>query len=213
MRLLAIDGAGPIAVAAWSGGPDMAATVARTVGGDADLLPGYVGACLDQAGWRIGQVDVIACAVGPGGFTSIRVAVAAARALALAAGLPVMAVTGFEAIAARARRNGMAGRLCVTIAGGRGSWFVQRLDAQDVWTPPEILAEPPSASAGSTLVGSGGDGALERMADASDVAGVAAARLAKGDLPMAGTQLMPLYLRGADAREGAGRSLLEMAGS
>ena len=40
----------------------------------------------------------IGVGVGPGNFTGIRIAVAAARGLALALDIPAIGVTGFEAI-------------------------------------------------------------------------------------------------------------------
>ncbi|WP_371060461.1 tRNA (adenosine(37)-N6)-threonylcarbamoyltransferase complex dimerization subunit type 1 TsaB [Rhodosalinus sp. 5P4] len=46
--------------------------------------------------WR--DLAVIGVGVGPGNFTGIRIAVAAARGLALALDIPAIGVTGFEAI-------------------------------------------------------------------------------------------------------------------
>jgi tRNA threonylcarbamoyladenosine biosynthesis protein TsaB len=216
LRILAIDGAGPVAVAACGRGPEgplVVGTARRRSGADADNLPGLVGQCLHEAGWRIGQVDLIACGVGPGGFTSIRVAVALARGLALATGLPVMAVTAFQALAERARLEGVSGPVRVVVPGGRGNWFVQDIDTPWQQEEPWILTAPPAASPGRTMVGSGCEGMVELVADASDVARVASSRLAGGAGGSAGSELVPLYLRGADAREGAGRSLLDRVGS
>jgi tRNA threonylcarbamoyladenosine biosynthesis protein TsaB len=216
LRILAIDGAGPIATAAGRSSANhpfaLEASITRTSTGDADLLPSRVGACLAAAGWKISDVDVIACAVGPGGFTSIRVAVALARALALAADRPVIGVTSFEAIARRAREDGTHERLRVVVPGGRGNWFVQDiLEDGRASGPPVILADPPWPLPDGHLVGSGGGAIREVIADAVDVARVAAARLAAGEQACQGSTLVPLYMRGADARIGAGRSLLAAA--
>lgn len=43
---------------------------------------------LRQAGWTYADLQRIACAVGPGGFTSLRVGVSAANALAFTLGIP-----------------------------------------------------------------------------------------------------------------------------
>ncbi|WP_027135264.1 tRNA (adenosine(37)-N6)-threonylcarbamoyltransferase complex dimerization subunit type 1 TsaB [Geminicoccus roseus] len=212
MRILAIDGAGPVAVAACGRGPDgplIAGSARRAAGADADGLPLLVERCLQQASWRSGQVDLIACGIGPGGFTSIRVAVALARGLALAASLPVLAVTSFQALADRARREGVSGPLRVVVPGGRGNWFIQDFDERGHHGEPEILAAPPGVLPDRTLVGSGCEGMVELVADASDVAHVAFGRHAAGAGGSPGSELVPLYLRGADAREGAGRSLLD----
>lgn len=217
MRILAIDGAGPVAVAACLANSDgtlsVLASERREGGGDADLLALRVDSCLRKARWAPSDPEVIAAAVGPGGFTSIRVAVAMARALSLATGVPVMAVTSFQAIAQRAAALGMGGPLRVVVPGGRGQWFVA--DSADGTKEMAALVLPalPGLQAGCTLVGAGGDGVREVVADALDVAGVAALLLASGVRPVPGPALVPLYLRGADARVGAGRSLLEQAGS
>lgn len=216
MRILAIDGAGPVAVAALVDGQDgwqLAASVARSSGNDADRLPGHAARCLDAAGWPIGSVDLIACAVGPGGFTSIRTAVALARGLALAAGLPVQPVTAFQALAAAARREDVDGALRVVVPSGRAGWFVQDIAPDRAPAPPQLVESVPHAPAGMRLVGAGCPEALALVADARDVALAAAERVAAGERPLEGSALVPLYLRGADARIGAGRSLLDAAGA
>jgi tRNA threonylcarbamoyladenosine biosynthesis protein TsaB len=216
LRILAIDGAGPVAVAALVDGQDgwrLAASIARSAGNDADRLPGHAARCLDAAGWPVESVDLIACAVGPGGFTSIRTAVALARGLALAAGLPVQPVTSFEALAAAARREGVGGALRVVVPSGRAGWFVQDIGPDRAPAPPQLVESVPQAPAGMRLVGVGCPGALALVADARDVALAAAERVAAGERPLEGSALAPLYLRGADARVGAGRSLLDAAGA
>jgi len=139
--------------------------------------------------------------------------VALARALALAAALPVMAVSAFEALTAKARRSGVAGPLRVVIPGGRGTWFTQDFGMGGKPAAPQILTAAPGMFPDGNLVGAGCDGALPLVADARDVAEVAWTRIEAGEEPGQGYTLVPLYLRGADAREGAGRSLLETAGS
>ena len=216
MRILAIDGTGPIAVAACvarpGGEPVILASIERAIARDADLLPAGVAACLAAAGWSARSWDVLACSIGPGSFTGIRVAVALARGLAMAAGRPVLAVTRFEAIAAHARGAGITAPLQVVIDGGRGNWYVQDMgSAGTISQPPAIMPAIPQESGAGMMVGSG-PGVTEVESDATDVARVAAIRLAGGEQPVQGMDLVPLYLRGADARADAGRSLLQAAG-
>ena len=215
MRILAIDGTGPIAVAAWEngsiGGPQILATAARAERQDADHLPAAVARCLSDAGWTPQGWDLLACSVGPGSFTAIRVCVAMARGLALAAGRPVLPVSRFEAIAARARREGIAGPLHVLIDAGRSGWFSQDRPDEDEAGPPLSRPVLPDDDGTRILVGSG-ENVHGIIADATDVACVAANRLARGERAVSGLELTPLYLREADARVGAGRSLLSPAG-
>jgi len=184
----------------------------RAAAAEADLLPGQVQACLEQAGWRAGEFDLIACGVGPGGFTAIRVGVALARALALATGVHVMAVSTFEALATAARARGIVSPLRITVPGGRGNWHVQDVDAAGRFGPISTGPVPPGAGAAFQLIGGEAAEAVQLVAGAEEIGLAAARRLLAGEQGMAGEMLVPLYLRGADAREGAGRSLLELAG-
>ncbi len=51
-------------------------------------LPALLDRTLREAGWAMKDLTRLACAVGPGGFTSLRVGVAACNALAYALGIP-----------------------------------------------------------------------------------------------------------------------------
>jgi tRNA threonylcarbamoyladenosine biosynthesis protein TsaB len=216
VRVLAIGGSGPVAAAvclADAAGTTMTGRAMRAAAAEADLLPAQVQACLHQAGWRADELDLIACGAGPGGFTSIRVGVALARALALAAGVPVMAVSTFEALAIAARAGGITEPLRIVVPGGRGNWHVQDVDAAGRFGPISTGSAPPGAAAGFQLVGGEVPEAVQLVTGAEEVALAAARRLLAGEQGMAGEMLVPLYLRGADAREGAGRSLLDVAGA
>lgn len=59
---------------------------------DDSVLTGLVEQTLKDAGWAYEDLSGIACVVGPGGFTSLRVGVAAANALGSALGIPVCGV-------------------------------------------------------------------------------------------------------------------------
>ena len=64
------------------------------------LLP-LVRELLAESGVQIADLDAIAFGVGPGAFTGLRVACGAAQGLAVAADLPLVAVTSLETMAAQ----------------------------------------------------------------------------------------------------------------
>ena len=69
-------------------------------------------------GWD--ALDAIAVCTGPGNFTGVRIAVAAARGLALALGVPAVGVTRFEALA-----EGRRGPALVLLEDRGGGVFAQ----------------------------------------------------------------------------------------
>lgn len=70
--------------------------------GDAQLIP-MVESALKAAGWEYSDIERIACVVGPGGFTSLRVAVTFANVLADQLGVPVVGVHMYELYRERTR--------------------------------------------------------------------------------------------------------------
>lgn len=138
------------------------------------------------AEWR--DLDGLAVCTGPGNFTGIRIAVAAARGLAMSLEIPALGVTRLEALAAETR-----GPVEAAIDARRGGLWVQAfLDGAAVSAPRLVAAEAP-AGAGRRIGAPGPD-----RADPVVLARLGAARLDLGAPPPA-----PLYLRPADATPGA----------
>src|SRR6266550_5000181 len=68
-----------------------------------ELLDGVIARALDEAGVALGDVDAVAATAGPGLIGGVMVGLVSAKALALAAGKPLIAVNHLEAHALSAR--------------------------------------------------------------------------------------------------------------
>jgi tRNA threonylcarbamoyl adenosine modification protein YeaZ len=68
--------------------------------GQAEVLMPLVARVMNQAGVSFASLDRIAVTVGPGSFTGLRVGIAAARGIGLAAGKPVVGLSTLAAFAA-----------------------------------------------------------------------------------------------------------------
>ena len=234
MILLAIDSAGEgCSAALWDQARPvpqglLAFRVLEPARGQAERLIELVETVLADAGLRYAGLGAIAANHGPGSFTGLRSAVAAARGLALAASLGVIAVSSLEALAAGMRRDpSSSGEVLAALDARRGEVYAQRF-GPDLKPLPGPLATPrvmpPQEIAGAVaagalagagplrLVGSGahlgqahlpaGFPALVEtvQTDARLVALCAARRLAAGEQPVPGFAVRPLYLRAPDAR-------------
>src|SRR5471032_1430538 len=102
MRVLAIDTALEACSAAVldteNGG--VASESLPMVRGHAEALIPLIGRVMKQAAMAFSELDRIAVTTGPGSFTGLRVGIAAARGIALAAAKPVVGLTTLAAYAA-----------------------------------------------------------------------------------------------------------------
>lgn len=211
MRILAFDCAGAqCAAAILADGRIVAAKRIEAARGHAQLLIPLLIELLGTAGMTFADIDRFAVTTGPGSFTGIRVALAAAHGLALGTGKPIIGVTVFEALAAAAVETGIAApRLLVAIDSRRAELFVQIFDpAGTALTEPAMLpADAVAAWAGPGTLALTGDAAHlltphlgHTAADAAwtiQVDPAIVARLA-ADRP-AGPAPAPFYLRAPDA--------------
>lgn len=106
MIVLGLDTATKACSAAvWRQGAVLAHECAPVERGHTETLIPMVKRVLGAAALAFRDLDLIAVTVGPGAFTGLRVGLAAARGIALAAGIPCIGVTTLEAIAAAVPRQ------------------------------------------------------------------------------------------------------------
>ncbi|MEB8534825.1 tRNA (adenosine(37)-N6)-threonylcarbamoyltransferase complex dimerization subunit type 1 TsaB [Acidithiobacillus ferriphilus] len=99
-RFLAMDTATEACSVAVSTADGVQEDFVVAANGHSQLLLPMIKRVLDRAGITFADIEAIACGVGPGGFTGVRIGVSTTQALAMARGLPVYPVSSLQALAA-----------------------------------------------------------------------------------------------------------------
>jgi tRNA threonylcarbamoyl adenosine modification protein YeaZ len=140
------------------------------------LMPMLLELCASE-GVTLQDLNAIAVCTGPGNFTGIRIAVSAARGLALGLGIPAIGVTAFEA-----RAHGQPRPFTATVPAPRGMAYVQVFDQTGTSDPRQVTVAEDGHQAFST----------EDLI--SNIAQIGASKLGATH-----ARPVPLYVRGADA--------------
>lgn len=100
MLILAIDTAATTAAAALTDGERLIAefSMNRTLTHSETMLP-MIKAMLGTAQVKTGDIDMFACAAGPGSFTGVRIGVSMVKGLAFGSSKPCVGVSTLEALA------------------------------------------------------------------------------------------------------------------
>lgn len=205
--VLAFDtAAAHCAAALVQGGALRGSRVEPMARGQAERLVPLLAELLAEAGADWADLGLIAVGTGPGNFTGLRIAVAAARGLALGRGIPAIGVSLFETLA-----HGHAGPVLVTLDDRRGGLFAQSLrdgrpagPAVETW-PGRLAADLGAMRPGTVCLG---HRAAEVAAELGARAGAEAVMADLVALARAASRLhadgvtarpAPLYIRRADA--------------
>ena len=212
MLLLALDTAlDACSVALYDSAADrIVASQSEVIGkGHAERLMAMISAVMAEAKVGFPDLDRIGVTVGPGSFTGIRVGLATARGLALAAGKPVVGVSTLDAIARSAPGDGP---IMVVLDARRGEVYAGLYDGNhSPISPPALLTLDQAACAVTAAVakmfGSGADlvasaqpaesfeiSGIDGYPDILHVARLTAVTAAYLEPPK------PLYLRAPDAK-------------
>src|SRR6266851_4347564 len=218
--LLAIETAGSGCSAAVARGGTMLAAEYRALRhGHAEALFPMIERVMEEAGLAPSQLDAVAAAIGPGGFTGIRVGLAAAHGIALSVGARLIGISSFAAVAAGIGGvgDGECESLLVALDSRRADLYVQlfgRDAASPLGAPQALLPDHLGDYVARVTVGRlliAGDAAEAAAAalhgrvpcviaadSAPDAQGVAAAALVELRSGTMAGPVRPLYLRPAD---------------
>lgn len=181
MRILAIDtcfAACSVAVG-WADDAGETVVVSRfdpMEKGHAERLIPMIGEVMEAAPFGLDRIERIAVTQGPGTFTGVRIGIAAARALSLAAGAEVRTLSSLELMARTAKGRkylpDAAGRdIAIAVDARRDELYFQLFDAGLASLTEPLLVSPANAVAllkgqGTLALGSGAELLLAAARDA-----------------------------------------------
>lgn len=212
-RILAFDTSGPhCAVAVLPG--ESTHLFEEMKRGQAERLMPLIDEVLCASATTFGDLHAVAVGIGPGNFTGIRIAVSAARGMALSLGIPAVGVSGFEWLH---HGRDWPGRVMISLPAPQNRAYVQEFVNRMPLGPPDLitpgsdgraLEQPNLIVAGhrareiAEAYGAGWDEDtwLERRPEmmATTIALVAAAKLERSG-GVWSERPAPLYSRPADA--------------
>ncbi len=197
MKFLAIDTSGKrLTVVCENDGVFVASDCDCAMQHSVRLFPEIDGV-LSRAGVALADLDFIACVVGPGSFTGIRIGISAVKGLCFGAGKRAVAVTSFDALAYAEKS---ADKIAVVDAG-HGYLYAEGFGAaalaRGYYPAEEVLALSERTSAPLLSAQE-----LAFPAKVVDVAvGLRNAARARAEVED-GEELAALYLRKSNAEEG-----------
>ncbi|MBI2468584.1 MAG: tRNA (adenosine(37)-N6)-threonylcarbamoyltransferase complex dimerization subunit type 1 TsaB [Candidatus Rokubacteria bacterium] len=237
MRLLAVESSTLTgAVALLEGDTVVAESRLNVAVTHSERLLTAVDQLLAGARWRLGDVEALAVAVGPGSFTGLRIGVSTMKSLAFATGKPLVGIPTLDALAWTLPFA--AHPVCPILDAKKGEVYtaLYRTDAgrlERLWeyralAPAELAARLREAGGPVVFVGDGIgpfrellDAALgaaarfappaHRLPSAATVGDLARQALARGEAADPGG-LVPLYVRRSEAELGRGRERVASRG-
>ena len=155
--------------------------------GQAERLMDLLAETMATAGVDYHDLDAIGVGTGPGNFTGIRIAVSAARGLALGLNIPAVGVSAFDAL-----QYGTSGTCTAVVDARRGEVYAQSYDPEGLPLTPALIAREAAAGLAAPVIGSGWE-------EPKHPAAIAIAHLAAQRFRHVESRPAPLYLRPADA--------------
>ena len=223
-NILALDSASLTgSVALCSGTTLVAESLLNVRSTHSERLLQQIDLLLSEAGWTLGDLDLLAVTTGPGSFTGLRIGIATVKGLAQVLGKPVVGVSSLQMVALNAPAVSVP--ICAFLDARKKEVYTQQfeaspggpvpLDEAKVLPPADVLR---SLTDRTLLIGDGvlqyrqliettaGDNILlpwdtAHQLRSSQAAWLAHRRWLNQDLSTA-AELLPTYIRPSDAELG-----------
>jgi len=196
--LLAFDTSSAACTAALFDGDICIACRDELIGrGHSERLVPMIGELLDGR-----RADRILVGVGPGSFTGIRVAIAAAHGLAIGWGAELLGMSSLALLAAGVATEG---EVAAAVGGGHGELFVQQFDAMTATPTSDLRNVVPAEAArlanAALVIGSGAKQLVEaRGSGEARELWPSAANALRVPQALRSLPPKPVYARAPDAR-------------
>ena len=161
-NLLAIDTATKrLHLALMFGGDRVVKTVDAVTKSHGQILMARIQSLCDSAALRPNQLHGLIVGVGPGSFTGLRIGLAAAKGLAVAAEIPLLGVGLFELAAYKMAAAGLSG--AVIVPSRKGEYYFATVENSSAPFEVAVVAEAelPGLADGRTVYGMGFDPATQ----------------------------------------------------
>lgn len=99
-----------------------------------NLMP-VIERLIEQGGLKLSELDFVACCVGAGSFTGIRIGVSTVKAICFCNNLPALAITSFDCLA----YNREQGKVLAVIDAGHNGFYVAGYDNLKVVLQPSYI--------------------------------------------------------------------------
>ncbi len=137
MRLLSIDTSSNLLSVALAEDDSIIASKSLLMErGQGEALIPIIQKLFISAKWDIQTLNQVLAAIGPGSFTGVRIALAAARGIGLSLNIPVLGITNFNALIS----PDMPYPLCVALDTKRGDCYVQVFESYQKTQTPQIMS-------------------------------------------------------------------------
>lgn len=129
--ILALETSSEACSVALGGEEDSRQRLSLEPRGHLAAIPGMVSELLAEAELGVGQLSAVACSIGPGSFTGLRIGIAYAQSIAQAADLPMVGLSSLECLAVGAQRRALRGRVLVGLDARMGELYLADFELTD----------------------------------------------------------------------------------